>query len=221
VEYRLSRVLQQTLSGDCCPTCCHNETCSKTIEISCSKLTHCKNSSQTCSNGYFVDIDAVYIFKVALPKEIIKRLYTLMLKPIYTEIAESQQNAAVVRIETEKQRNRLLNKAREVLMSALAGSELVHEKARIIAEQILLKQLSASERRLFTRLNIETLVDKLTTSFLFEMNNLVNLTRTVDIEGFVTQFHENPKAQDTSDLFDFVPASNVFDLTEFISLLDN
>ena len=46
---------------------------------------------ETCSHGYFIDIDGVYIYKVALPQQIIKRLYILMLKPIYTEIAESQR----------------------------------------------------------------------------------------------------------------------------------
>jgi hypothetical protein len=221
VEYRLSRVLQQTLSGDCCPTCCHNQTCSKTIEYSCSKLAHCNNSLQTCSNGYFVDIDAVYIFKVDLPEPIIKRLYTLMLKPIFTEIAESQESAAIVWIETERQRNELLNKARETLMNALADSELIHEKARIVFDKILLQQLSSSERRLFNRLNIQTIVDRLSAAFLLEINHLVNITRTVDIDSLVAQCDADVKTQQTSDLFDFVPASNVFDLTEFLSILDN
>jgi len=221
VEYRLSLILQKTLSGDCCPTCCQSQTCSKTIEYSCSKLIHCNNSFETCTNGYFVDIDAVYIFKVALPKQIIKRLYTLMLKPIYTEIAESQESAALVWIETERQRNELLNKAREILMNSLANSELIHEKARIALENILLKQLSSSERDLFNQLNIQTMVDKLSTAFLLEINHLVNLTKTVDIDNLVTQCDKNAKTQQTSDLFDFVPASNVFDLTEFLSILDN
>jgi hypothetical protein len=221
VEYRLSRVLQETLSGDCCPTCCHHQTCSKTIEVSCSRLTHCNDSFQTCSNGYFVDIDAVYIYKVDLPQQIIKRLYTLMLKPIYTEIAESQENAAVVWMETERQRNELLNKAREILMNALADNELIREKARIVLENILIKQLSSSEEKLFNQLNIQTIVDKLSAAFLLEINHLVNLTKTVDIDGLVTQCDENAKTKETNDLFDFVPASNVFDLTEFISLLDN
>jgi hypothetical protein len=221
VEYRLSLILQQTLSGDCCPTCCHHQTCSKTIEYSCSKITHCNNSMQICSQGYFVDIDAVYIFKVALPQPIIKRLYTLMLKPIYTEIAESQENAAIVWIETERQRNELLNKAREILMNALADSELIHEKARIALENILLKQLSTSEQNLFNQLNIEKMVDKLSAAFLLEINHLVNLTRTVDIESLVAECDGNAKTKETSDLFDFVPASNVFDLTEFLSILEN
>ncbi len=221
VEYRLSRVLQKTLSGDCCPICCSTHTCSKTIEVSCPILTHCNNSSQTCTHGYFVDIDAVYIFKVALPQQIIKRLYTLMLKPIYSEIAESQENAAVVWIETERQRNEFLNKARETLMSALAGSELVREKARIALETILLKQLSSSEQNLFDQLQIQTMVEKLSASFLLEMNHLVNLTQTVDIDSLVLQYNDNTKTQQTSDLFDFVPESNVFDLTEFLSILDN
>jgi len=176
---------------------------------------------QTCSNGYFVDIDAVYIYKVALPQQIIKRLYTLMLKPIYTEIAESQESAALVLIETERQRNELLNKAREILMYALADSELIHEKARIALENILLKQLSSSERNLFTKLDIQTMTDKLSAAFLLEMNHLANLTKTVDIESLVTEYDENDKTQQTNDLFDFVPASNVFDLTEFLSILDN
>jgi hypothetical protein len=221
VEYRLSRILQQTLSGDCCPTCCHHHTCSKTIEYSCSLLTHCNNSLQTCSNGYFVDIDAVYIFKVALPQQIIKRLYTLMLKPIYSEIAESQESTALVWIETERQRNELLNKAREILMNALADSELIHEKARIALDSILLKQTSSSERELFNRLNIPTMVDQLSAAFLLEMNHLVNLTKTVDIDSLVAQCDGDIKTQQTSDLFDFVPASNVFDLTEFLSILEN
>lgn len=176
---------------------------------------------QTCSNGYFVDIDAVYIFKVDLPQQIIKRLYTLMLKPIYTEIAESQESAAIVWIETERQRNELLNKAREILMYSLADSELIHEKARIALENIVLKQLSSSELSLFDQLDIQTMVDKLSAAFLLEMNHLVNLTRTVNIDSLVTQCDTNTKTQQTSDLFDFVPASNVFDLTEFLSILDN
>ncbi len=221
VEYRLSLVLQKTLSGDCCPTCCHHQTCSKTIEYSCSKLSHCNNSLQTCSNGYFVDIDAFYMFKVALPQQIIKRLYTLMLKPIFTEIAESQENAAVVWIETERQRNELLNKAREILMSALAGGELIREKARIALENIVLKQLSTSEQNLFNQLDIRTMVDKLSASFLLEIDHFANLTQTVDIDGLVTEFEEKDATQQTNELFDFVPASNVFDLTEFLSILDN
>ena len=221
VEHRLSLRLQKTLSGDCCPICCHNQTCSKIIEYSCSLLTHCNNSFQTCSHGYFVDIDAVYIYKVALPKQIIKRLYTLMLKPIYTEIAESQESAAIVWIETERQRNELLNKAREVLMNALANSELVQEKARITFDNLLLKQISTSERRLFKRLNIQTLVDRFSAAFLLELNHLANLTRTIDVDNLVTQYDGEKKTQQTSDLFDFVPASNVFDLTEFLSILEN
>jgi len=144
-----------------------------------------------------------------------------MLKPIYTEIAESQENAAIVWIETERQRNELLNKARQILMNALANSELIHEKARIALENILLKQLSSSERELFNRLNIQTMVDKLSASFLLELNHLVNLTKTVDIDNLVTQCDISAKPQQTNDLFDFVPASNVFDLTEFLSILDN
>ncbi|CAF1494045.1 unnamed protein product [Adineta steineri] len=221
VEYRLSRVLQQTLSGDCCPTCCQHATCSKTIEYSCSLLTHCNNSVQACTNGYFVDIDAVYIFKVALPQQIIKRLYTLMLKPIYSEIAESQENAAVVRIETERQRNELLNKARQILMNSLADSELIREKARIILENKLLKQISSSERHLFQRLKILTMDKKLSAAFLYEMNHLMNLTQTIDIDNLLVEYNDKINTQQTNDLFDFVPASNVFDLTEFLSILDN
>jgi len=223
VEYTLSRVLQETLSGDCCPICCQSQTCSKTIEISCSKLTHCSRpAGHTCSHGYFVDIDAVYLFKVDLPQPIIKRLYTLMLKPIFTEIAESQEQAAIVRIETERQRNELLNKARQILMTALADSELIHEKAQIRLEKILLTQMSSSERKLFERLDIRSIVDQLSTAFLLELNHLKNLTRTVDIDGFVpSNIDEMTKTQETNDLFDFVSASNVFDLTEFLSILDN
>jgi hypothetical protein len=221
VEHHLTLILQKTLSGDCCPICCEQHTCSKLIEYSCSKLTHCKNSSQACSHGYFVDIDAVYIFKVALPQQIIKRLYTLMLKPIFTEIAESQENAAVVWIETERQRNEFLNKARETLMNALAGGELIREKARIAFENILLTQLSTSEQNLFNQLDIQTMVDKLSASFLLEMDHLVNLTQTVDIDGLVTEYEQKEKTEQTSDLFDFVPASNVYDLTEFLSILES
>ncbi|CAF2528561.1 unnamed protein product [Rotaria sp. Silwood2] len=221
VEYRLSRTLQQALSGDCCPICCQHQTCSKTIEPSCTRLIHCNQTSTTCSHGYFVDIDAVYIFKVALPQQIIKRLYKLMLKPIYTEIAESQENSSLVRIETERQRNALLNKARETLMSALAKTELVREKARITSESLLLKQLSSSEQDLCRQLNIETITDKLSTSFLLAMNHLANLTQTVDIDSLVTQYDQNEKIKPINDLFDFVPASNVFDMTEFISILEN
>jgi hypothetical protein len=43
----------------------------------------------------------------------------------------------------------------------------------------------------------------------------------VDIDSLVTQCDQNDKTQQTNDLFDFVPASNVFDLTEFLSILDN
>ncbi|CAF3386755.1 unnamed protein product [Rotaria sp. Silwood1] len=221
VEYRLSRMLQQTLSGDCCPICCQHQTCSKTIEYSCTRLIHCNNSATPCSGGYFVDIDAVYIFKVALPKQIIKRLYTLMLKPIYTEIAESQENASLVWIETERQRNVFLNKARETLMSALAKNELVREKARITYESLLVKQLSSSEQDLCRQLNIETTADKLSTSFLLEMNHLANLTQTVNIDSLVTQYEQTTKTKPINDLFDFVPSSNVFDMTEFISILEN
>jgi hypothetical protein len=53
------------------------------------------------------------------------------------------------------------------------------------------------------------------------MNHLVNLTQTVDIDSLVLQYNDNTKTQQTSDLFDFVPESNVFDLTEFLSILDN
>jgi hypothetical protein len=144
-----------------------------------------------------------------------------MLKPIYTEIAESQENAALVWIETERQRNELLNKAREILMNALADSELIQEKARIALENILLKQLSSSERDLFTQLDIQKMVDKLSAAFLIEINHLVNLTNTVDINSLVAQCDVNAKTQKTNDLFDFVPASNVFDLTEFLTILDN
>ncbi|CAF0720903.1 unnamed protein product [Rotaria sordida] len=221
VEYNLSRILQQTLSGDCCPICCQHHTCSKTIEYSCKKLIHCNNTSITCSHGYFVDIDAVYIFKVALPQQVIKRLHILMLKPIYTEIAESQENTSLIWIETERQRNVLLNKARETLMNALAKYELIREKARIIYESRLLKQLSSSEGNLFRRLNIQTTTDKLSTSFLLEMNHLANLTKTVDIDSLVTQCDPIEKTKPTNDLFDFVPSLNVFDMTEFISILDN
>ncbi|UJR35533.1 hypothetical protein I4U23_028287 [Adineta vaga] len=217
----LSRILQQTLSGDCCPICCDSQTCSKTIEYSCSNLTHCTNSTETCTHGYFVDIDAVYIFKVALPQQIIKRLYTLMLKPIYTEIAESQEKAAIVLIETERQRNELLNKARQVLMNALANSELIQEKARIHFERKLLKEMSSSEQNLFNRLNIQMMVDKLSATFLLEMNHLVNLTQVVDHDSLYVEYDDNLKPQQTNDLFDFVPASNVFDLTEFLSILEN
>lgn len=176
---------------------------------------------EICSHGYFVDIDAVYIFKVALPQQIIKRLYTLMLKPIYTEIAESQESAALVWIETERQRNELLNKAREILMSSLANSELIQEKARIKLENILLTQISNSEQILFNQLNIQTIIDKLSTSFLLELYHLANITKTVDIESLIAQYDDNIKPQQTNDLFDFVPASNVFDLTEFLSILEN
>ncbi|CAF0865160.1 unnamed protein product [Adineta ricciae] len=221
VEYRLARTLQQTLSGDCCPTCCHTHTCSKTIEYSCSSLTHCTNATQTCTNGYFVDIDAVYIFKVSLPQQITKRLYTLMLKPIFTEIAESQESAALVWIETERQRNEFLNKARFVLMNALANSELTQEKARILFQQKLLKQLSSSEQNTFNRLDVQTMIDKLSTTFLFELGHLVNLTQVVNHDYLFTKYNANLKPQQTNDLFDFVPATNVFDLTEFLSILDN
>lgn len=221
VQNKLSRQLQQTLSGNCCPICCQEQTCSKTIEYSCSSLTHCKNSLQKCSNGYSVDIDAVYIFKVALPQQIIKRLYVLVLRPLYTEIAESQEQAALVWIETERQRNELLNKARQILMNALANSELTQEKARIALDNLLLKQISTSEQSLFEQLNIQKTTEKFSTAFLLELNHLANLTKTVDVNSMVAQCDGKTKTQQTNDLFDFVPASNVFDLTEFLSILEN
>lgn len=221
VQNRLSRQLQKTLSGDCCPICCQERTCSKTIDASCSSLTHCNSSSEKCSNGYFVDLDAVYIFKVTLAEQIIKRLYVLALRPLFVEIAESQEQAAVVWIETERQRNELLNKARQVLMSALANSELIQEKARIALDNLLLKSTSTSEQKLFDQLQIQKPSEKFSAAFLLELNHLVNLTRTVDVDSLVAQCDEKTKTQQTSDLFDFVPASNVFDLTEFLSLLEN
>ncbi|CAF1602733.1 unnamed protein product [Rotaria magnacalcarata] len=221
VEYRLSHILLQTLSGDCCPICCQQKTCSKTIAYSCSKLSHCSNTSSSCSNGYFVDVDAVYIFKVALPAPIIKRLHTLMLKPLFTETAESQETAAVVRIETERQRNELLNKARQVLMSALANNELIREKARIKFDSLMLKQLSDSEENVFQKLNIQNIANKLSASFLVEMNHLANLSKTIDINSFVAQFDQSDTTKQTNDLFDFVPAANVFDMTEFLSILEH
>jgi KaiC/GvpD/RAD55 family RecA-like ATPase len=144
-----------------------------------------------------------------------------MLKPIYTEIAESQESTALVWIETERQRNELLNKARQILMYALADSELIHEKARIALENILLKETSSSERELFNRLDMPALVNQLSAAFLLEMNHLVNLTKTVDVDSLVAQCDDDVKTQQTNDLFDFVPASNVFDLTEFLSILEN
>ena len=221
VEYTLSQTLQKTLSGDCCPTCCRSETCSKTIEYSCKRLTHCNNSLQSCSNGYFVDIDAVYIYKVDLPLPIIKRLYTLMLKPIFTDIAESQETAATIQIETERQRNELLNRARQVLMGALAQNELIKEKARIQAESRLLKQLSSSERKFCQRLNIRKNDTKLSVSLLFELGQMKNLTDMVGVEGLILPDENTLKKETSNDLFDFVPASNVFDLTEFLPLLEN
>lgn len=220
VEYTLSRKLQQTLSGDCCPSCCQHHTCSKTIEPSCLRLAHCTNISQTCSNGYFVDIDAVYMYRVALPEQIIQRLYTLMLKPIYTEIAESQEKAAIIQIETERQRNAFLNKARQTLMKALAENELIREKARISSESILLKQLSSSEQKFFDDVKLNTMANKLSAAFLLELNTLVNLTQTVDVDSLVAQYDEEDKTKQTNDLFDFVPQENVFDITEFLSILD-
>ncbi|CAF3372138.1 unnamed protein product [Rotaria socialis] len=220
VEYRLSRKLQHTLSGDCCPICCQQKTCSKTIEHSCSTLSHCNDTSSSCSNGYFVDVDAVYIFRVELPAPITKRLHTLMLKPLFTETAESQETAAVVRIETERQRNELLNKAREVLMSALASNELIREKARIKFDSLMLKQLSDSEENVFQKLNIQNMANKLSASFLVEMNHLANLSKTIDINSFVAQFDQSDTTKQTNDLFDFVPAANVFDMTEFLSILE-
>ena len=221
VEARLSSVLQKALSGDCCPACCQSETCSKTIEHSCKSLKHCNDSRQECSNGYFVDIDAVYIYKVALPEQIIKILYTLMLKPIFTEIAESQENTALVWIETEKQRNQLLNKAREVLMNAFADSELTKEKAQIKLESTVLKQLSSSERRMFNRLNVETVKDQFAVSFLLELAHMVNLTQAINIDGLVTQYEQTKRTQSTNDLLDFVLPVNVFNLTEFMSILES
>ena len=221
VEFRLSRVLQKALSGDCCPVCCASDTCSKTIEYSCARLKHCNDSKQECSNGYFVDIDAVYIYKVALPKQIIKILYTLMLKPIFTEIAESQENAAIVWIETEKQRNQWLNKAREVLMNAFADSELVNEKARIKLESTVLKQLGSSERRMFNRLNVNTTKNQLAASFLLELAHMVNLTQAINIDGLVTEYEQTTRTQSTNDLLDFVLPVNVFNLTEFMSILES
>ena len=144
-----------------------------------------------------------------------------MLKPIFTEIAESQESAALVRIETERQRNEFLNKARLVLMNALANSELKQEKARILFQQKLLKQLSSSEQNTFNRLDVQTMIDKLSTTFLLELGHLVNLTQVVNHDYLFTKYDANLKPQQTNDLFDFVPASNVFDLTEFLSILDN
>jgi hypothetical protein len=221
VEYRLSRYIQQKLAGDCCPTCCHSRTCSKTIEQSCSRLIHCNDSMKTCSNGYFVDIDAMYIFKVDLPQPIIQRLYTLLLKPIYTEIAESEESTAVVRIETEQQRNQMLNRAREVLMSALAASELIRENARIRFDSRIIKQTSSSEKRFFQRLNIRNMTDRLSASFWLEFYQLTNVTQSVDIDTLMTEYEQPIKQQATNDLFDFIPASNVFDLTEFLSILEH
>jgi hypothetical protein len=65
------------------------------------------------------------------------------------------------------------------------------------------------------------MVDKLSASFLLEMDHLVNLTQTVDIDGLVTEYEQKEKPEQTSDLFDFVPASNVYDLTEFLSILES
>lgn len=221
VELSISRVVQQKLSGDCCPVCCKHQTCAKTIEYSCSKLTHCKNESYPCSNGYFVDIDAVYIFRVALPKQIIGRLHTLMLKPLFTETAESNENASLVRIETERQRNEYLNKAREVLMSALAKNELIKEKARVNAECKIINQTSTSEDRAFKRLQILNMAHKMSASFLLEMNHLANISQTVDLDTILTTYETSDKQKQTNDLFDFVPAANVFDITEFLSILEN
>lgn len=146
-----------------------------------------------------------------------------MLMPIYTEIAESQENAAVVWIETEKQRNQLLNRAREVLMSALAENELLREKARVKYDNVLLTQLSTSEKRLFHQLKIQPIAKKLSVSFLLELAHLANLTHNVDLNGIITEPEQltAQKPAAINDLFDFVPASNVFDLTEFLSILEN
>ena len=221
VQNRLSLQLQRTLSGDCCPICCQERSCSKTIQYSCLSLSHCNNSAEKCSNGYFVDIDAVYIFKVALAEQIIKRLYVLALRPLFVEIAESQEQAAIVWIETERQRNEFLNKARQVLMNALANSELIQEKARISLDNLLLKYTSTSEQKLFDQLQIQNTAEKFSAAFLLELNYLVNLTKTVDVDSLAAQCDGKAKIQPINDLFDFVPASNVFDLTEFISLLEN
>ena len=144
-----------------------------------------------------------------------------MLKPIFTEIAESQESAAIVWIETEKQRNQLLNRAREVLMNALAENELVREKARIKYDSLLLKQLSSSERKLFQQLKIQPIDKKLSASFLLEMAHLVNLSQAMDFDGLVVEDDQPIVQTPANDLFDFVPASNVFDLTEFLSILEN
>ena len=220
VEHQLSLALQQTLSGDCCLSCCHSHSCSKTIEYSCSQLKHCQQPNTNCSTGYFVDIDAVYIYGVSLPLPIIKRLHILMLRPLFTEIAESQESTAVIRIETEKLRNAFLNQARKSLMGAAAESELIREKARAQLESRLLKQMASSERHAFQRLNINRTIDRLSASFLLELNQLKNMTRLVDLDSFVADQSSTKKSASTNEIFDFVQPSDVFDLSEFFKILD-
>jgi len=75
---------------------------------------------------------------------------------------------------------------------------------------------------MFRSLNIRSLADRMTAAFLLEFEQLTNLTRNMDMETFLTEIEENDaKITQTNDLFDFVPPSNVFDLTEFLSLLEN
>ncbi|CAF4688333.1 unnamed protein product, partial [Rotaria magnacalcarata] len=66
-------------------------------------------------------------------------------------------------------------------MSALANNELIREKARIKFDSLMLKQLSDSEENVFQKLNIQNIANKLSASFLVEMNHLANLSKTIDI----------------------------------------
>ena len=145
-----------------------------------------------------------------------------MLKPIYTEIAENQQQTANIWIETERQRNELLNKARLILMTAFAKGELIREKAQINFETTLLKQFSSSEQTLFYQLNIQTMIDKLSTVFLFELDRLANASKLINFESLITEENEHQnKNQQTNHLFNLIPSSNVFDMTEFLSIINN
>lgn len=220
VEDHLAFILQQTLSGDCCPSCCKEKACSKTIEHTCSSLNHCQNLKSACSKGYFVDIDGVFILQVKLPSQIRKRLYQLMLTPLYTEIAESQENAAVVRIETERQRNQYLNEARLVLMTALAQAESAKDKARAETNKRVSIQTTNSEKRAFQRLAFNKTAERLSVSFLNQLGHFADLKQAIDVDSFVNSPFNAGKQTKNKDLFDSVAAEDVFDLSDFLRILE-
>ncbi|CAF0741330.1 unnamed protein product [Didymodactylos carnosus] len=216
VEYELRQVLYRELSGDCCLKCCDDHTCPMHQQWICS-INNCTKNCTPSRFGYFIDLEVVYFYKIDLPSNIVSRLHTLMLKPIYVEIALHQLEQVVYQIETQRQRNVYLNKARYALMASIAKAELEIENAKVYKEQYIFKQIGKTEQNyIFRKLNITSQSDKLASCFLYDLNHLINVSQTVNIDSHVRPQVNNPVR--SNEPFDFIPP-DVFDLTEFMSIL--